>query len=40
MIINMKGKNDFGVETLKFSDADHFEMVDTFNQSKLVRQKD
>lgn len=40
MIINMKGKNDFGVETLKFSDADHFEMVDSFNQSKLVRQKD
>ncbi|WP_150824800.1 hypothetical protein [Megasphaera sp. DJF_B143] len=40
MILDMKGKNDFGVETLKFSDADHFEMVDTFNQSKLVRQKD
>lgn len=40
MILDMKGKNDFGVETLKFSDADHFEMVDSFNQSKLVRQKD
>ncbi|NME29337.1 hypothetical protein HF872_12050 [Megasphaera hexanoica] len=40
MILDMKGKNDSGVETLKFSDADHFEMVDTFNQSKLVRQKD
>ncbi len=39
MILDMKGKNDSGVETLKFSDADHFEMVDTFNQSKLVRQK-
>lgn len=40
MILDMKGKNDFSVETLKFSDADHFEMVDSFNQSKLVRQKD